>query len=143
MNAQKSRGRPGFFAKRARAIVLPYIVFSLLQGSVQIIMSGRTNSDLGVADLLLIPFIPISPFWFLYVLLIYVALVALWRPGVPMMLVAVGMTLLSPLAADSPWILFQILYFFSFYVAGALYQPGRIPSWWGWPQEKFGLRWLV
>ncbi|KAA2311714.1 acyltransferase [Pseudooceanicola sediminis] len=141
MNVRPSREKPGFFARRARAIVLPYLVFSLLQGAVQVVLAGSTNGNKGWADLLLIPIFPISPFWFLYVLLIYVGVVSVWRPGWPMMAVAAVLLLLSPLARDMDgWILFQILYFFAFYVAGVLWQPPRLAAG---PRALVGLGCLI
>jgi len=132
LNVFPSRNKPGFFRKRAFGIIIPYLAFSLLQGSIQVILSGRTNSELQIVDILLIPLFPISPFWFLYVLLIFVGIISLWRPGWPMMAVAVAMTLLSPLANGASYdVAFQVLYFFSFYVAGILFRVSTLPSWVG------------
>lgn len=138
MGVRASQAKSGFFARRAKGIVVPYVVFSLLQGGVQIVMAGQTNGELAPRDLLLIPIQPISPFWFLYVLLIYVALVSVFKPGWPLMAVAMVMTALSPLAEGvsfwplfhvSFWPLFQVLYFFSFYMAGVMFGAPRLP----WP----------
>lgn len=132
MNIRQSRTKPGFFARRAKGIVLPYIVFSLLQGGVKLLLEGQTNGSVSWQDLVLIPVHPISPFWFLYVLLIYVALVSLFRPGVLLMMVAIMMTALSPLMRDYTfWPLYQVFYFFSFYMAGALFPLQRLPVWVG------------
>lgn len=132
MNVRSSRDKPGFFERRAKGIILPYIVFSLLQGGAQVVMAGHTNGNLSWQDLLLLPVHPIAPFWFLYVLLIYVALVSLFRPSWIFMLVAIVMTALSPLAQGYKfWPLFQVLYFFSFYMVGVLFQAPRLPGWCG------------
>ena len=112
MGVRASQEKPGFFTRRSKSIIVPYIVFSLLQGGVQVVMAGQTNGALALRDLLLIPIHPISPFWFLYVLLIYVALASIFRPGWPLMAVAMVMTALSPLAQSLTfWPLFQVLYF--------------------------------
>jgi len=130
MNVLSSREKPGFFARRARSIVLPYLVFSLIQGGVQVVLAGSTNGTTGWADLLLIPISPISPFWFFYVLMIYVCIVSVWRPGWSMLACAATMLLLSPLAQEMDvWLFFQILYFFGFYVAGVMWQPPRLSGW--------------
>ena len=133
MNAAGSRHQPGFFRRRAMAIVLPYLVFSILQGSIQIALASETNGTLTWKDLLLIPLAPIWPFWFLYVLLVYVGIVSIWKPGRAMMAAAVVMLLLSPLAADvsGAILIFQILHFFVFFVAGALFRAPRVPGWSG------------
>tara|TARA_R110000737_G_scaffold26627_2_gene45378 strand:+ start:491 stop:1009 length:519 start_codon:yes stop_codon:yes gene_type:complete len=54
MNVRRSRDQSGFFSSRAKAIILPYIVFSLLQGAVQVVMAGQTNGDLAPIHLLMI-----------------------------------------------------------------------------------------
>lgn len=132
LNVMGSRDRPGFLARRARAILLPYLVFSLAQGLVQLVLAGQTNGQMTWTRLLMIPVDPISPFWFLYVLLIFTAVVALWRPGPAMLAVAGALLVLSAwLRGPDPWLLFEICYFFLFYVAGCLYRPGRLPAWAG------------
>ena len=49
---------------------VPYLFFSLLWWIFKFVLSGIVNSQLGLADLLLIPVFPISFMWFLYALLI-------------------------------------------------------------------------
>jgi len=134
MNVLSSRSRPGFFRRRAKAIILPYVVFSLFQGCMQVMFSGSTNGDLSWLDLAKIPFAPLVPFWFLYVLMIYVSVVALWRPGLAMLAVSVGMMLVSPLINPldtGGFPLFQIFYFFPFYVFGVVIQIPRLRIWVG------------
>ncbi|TNE63201.1 MAG: hypothetical protein EP336_18055 [Rhodobacteraceae bacterium] len=134
MNVLPSRSRPGFFRRRAKAIILPYVMFSLLQGCMQIMFSGSTNGNLSWLDLAKIPFAPISPFWFLYVLMIYVSIVALWRPGLAMLAVSVVMMLISPLIDPldtGGFPLFQAFYFFPFYVLGIVIQIPRLRIWVG------------
>lgn len=128
MNVMRSRERPGFFHKRVKAIMVPYFVFSLLQGGIQIVMSGQTNGSLEPWDLAMIPFSPISPYWFLYVLFFYVFLVSIWKPSLTMFAIAIVMTVLSPFAkaAAGGFPAFQIMYFLSFYVAGSLFKPQEI-----------------
>ncbi|WP_158971900.1 acyltransferase family protein [Chachezhania sediminis] len=126
LNVMGSRGKGGFFARRARAIVIPYFVFSLLQGGVQLALAGKTNGAMSVGELLRIPIDPIAPFWFLYVLFIYVALVSVWKPGWPMLALGCVTMAASHLVKDDHYFLFQILYFLPFYVAGCLFTPGRL-----------------
>ena len=51
-------------------IVYPYLLWSLLQGSVNVIMSAYTNNPLGWMDLIKILWNPIGQFWFLYSLFV-------------------------------------------------------------------------
>lgn len=133
MNVVRSRAKSGFLKRRAVAIVVPYFVFSILQGVIQIALAGQTNGSMSINALLMIFIAPLWPFWFLYVLMIYVVIVSMWKPGAAMMALAVAMLALSPLAADIPGgiLIFQILYFFVFYVAGALFRAPRLPTWAG------------
>lgn len=133
MNVVQSRTTPGFLRRRAMAIIVPYFVFSVIQGAVQIGLSGQTNGTTSITDLELIFVAPIGPFWFLYVLLIYVVIVAFWKPGAGMLALAIGMLALSPLASgvSGALLIFQTLYFFVFYVAGALFRVPTVPTWVG------------
>lgn len=132
LNVLASRNKEGFFQNRATAIIVPYFVFSAVQGVLKMVLAGQTNTTTSLQDLLLIPIYPMPPFWFLYVLLFYVALITIFNPGKRLMVVAVCMALISPFMHDlTKWPLFQILYFFPFYVAGVLYTVQRIPTWIG------------
>ncbi|MGL4875106.1 MAG: acyltransferase family protein [Clostridium sp.] len=51
------------------ALGIPYIIFSLAFGISKVIMSGDTNSELTIKDILKIPIHPIGPYWFLYALM--------------------------------------------------------------------------
>jgi len=128
LNVMRSRQKPSFFKRRAKALIIPYIVFSILSGGLQALLASHTNNSLSLQDLGLILLYPIPPFWFLYVLLIYTAIVSLWRPGWQMMAIAVLMLLASPLVGISAFPLFKILYFFAFFVAGILFPPPRLST---------------
>lgn len=127
MTTSRMLGAPGFFWARAQKIIILYLAFSLLQGGIQLGLSGQTNGEITLQRLLLIPVLPISPFWFLYVLLIYVGVLSILRPGWPLLLAAVALLALSPLARVNEFMLvFQILYFFLFFVVGAMFTPRKI-----------------
>lgn len=49
---------------------VPYVFFSFLWWMFKFVLSGIVNSQLGVADLMLIPIFPISFMWFIYALII-------------------------------------------------------------------------
>lgn len=64
--------RPGrFLRSKLLTIVVPYFVWSTIQGSVQIIMSGSTNHTLSISDWPWLFYKPIGQFWFLYALMIW------------------------------------------------------------------------
>ncbi len=131
MNIVKSRQKSMFLSSRAKAILVPYFVFSIFHGAIQILLANKTNSDIGLSNLLLIPIFPISPFWFLYVLMIFIVIMALFRPSKILLFAAVLMTASSPLLYGDKWVAFEVFYFFAFFVAGALWRPVLIPGWLG------------
>ena len=49
-------------------LAYPYFLWSIIQGGINIVLSGYTNSAMDLKTLLNIIFFPISQFWFLYVL---------------------------------------------------------------------------
>lgn len=67
-----SRDKPAgsFWQGRLRMIVYPYFLWSLVQGTIQVALSGSSavNATVGADRLLEILWVPISPFWFLYAL---------------------------------------------------------------------------
>lgn len=69
MNAGTGLTKPNFLKNKVLAIVYPYILWSVLQGLVQVILSGKTNTPLYFSDV--VPGIlwkPLGQFWFLYAL---------------------------------------------------------------------------
>lgn len=65
-------------APKCATLVLPYFVWSLIQGSVGVLLSNYKNSAMGWGQLVQIVYIPIAQFWFLYVLfLVFVLYFAL------------------------------------------------------------------
>jgi fucose 4-O-acetylase-like acetyltransferase len=61
-----------FLRKKAVAILYPYLIWSLIQGSLNALMSPYTNAPFNILDLpgrILV--VPIGHFWFLYVLFAY------------------------------------------------------------------------
>lgn len=64
------KGAGKFWSGRAKTIVYPYLLWSVLQGSVQVMISGTgaTNGGMTWARLGEILWSPLSPFWFLYAL---------------------------------------------------------------------------
>lgn len=55
-------------------IVIPYIVFSIVFWLSKLVMSSQVHNTVGINDLLMIPFYPLSTLWYLYALFIFVLL---------------------------------------------------------------------
>ncbi len=53
---------------KLQLLVYPYIIWSILQGSMNIVMASFTNNSTSWLDLLKITYEPIGQFWFLYAL---------------------------------------------------------------------------
>jgi fucose 4-O-acetylase-like acetyltransferase len=68
--AMDSAQRPvkAFISAKVRTIAYPYLLWSVIQSVLQLMMSGNTTSTITVADILKIPFDPVMQFWFLYAL---------------------------------------------------------------------------
>ncbi len=73
-------GRWSLITDKLRTIVYPYVVWSLLQGSTEVLLSRYTTAKTGWADVLAMGWQPRAQFWFLYVLfLLFVLLTLLYR----------------------------------------------------------------
>jgi fucose 4-O-acetylase-like acetyltransferase len=57
-----------FLRRRAVWIVAPYVLWSVIQGSVNVLLSAHTNHPLAWSQLAAIGWQPIAQFWFLYAL---------------------------------------------------------------------------
>ncbi len=68
--AMHSAQRPvgDFIVRKLRTIAYPYLVWSVLQSSLQLLMKGSTTNTLTITDILRIPIYPQMQFWFLYAL---------------------------------------------------------------------------
>jgi len=62
------RGKGGLIVNKVDTIVYPFIVWSLLQGFLEVVLSNYTNGDVTVANVLSLLWAPRAQFWFLYAL---------------------------------------------------------------------------
>lgn len=120
MNVAKGLARPRFLQSKLMTIVYPYLLWSLLQGLVQVVMSDSANYPFHLSDLATtILWKPLGQFWFLYALLlchIFVSLTSANR-------LKVGIFALAAYAAGIyfNWGMISLsLKFFLFYAAGLL-----------------------
>jgi fucose 4-O-acetylase-like acetyltransferase len=76
----KKRGFALFFASKLDSIFYLYVVWSLIQGSLSVLLSGVANERLGWLDVSTFLWAPRAQFWFLYVLFwVSVVAAAVWQ----------------------------------------------------------------
>jgi len=84
-------GAIGTVAAKLRTVAWPYLVWSLLQGVVELLLSRFTNGSVTLAEVASLLWQPRAQFWFLYALF-FIALLAIpvyrwlpsrWQPAVP------------------------------------------------------------
>lgn len=61
--------KKNFILNKINTIFYPYVIWSLLQGGTEVILSKYTNAKTNIIDVLSFPFHPRAQFWFLYALL--------------------------------------------------------------------------
>lgn len=128
LNVQHSlrRGAYAFLENKVWTIVYPYLLWSLFQGGITVLMSRNANIPIHVSDLTAIWYRPIAQFWFLYALMIC-HLLAVFVPSRPTLIVIAVACLVTF------WLLPGLdlrltLYHLPFYVAG-LYGTRVIAAW--------------
>lgn len=119
LNVQHSltRGTRPFLASKTWTIAYPYVLWSLIQGGVIMLISRNANIPITASDLVAIWYRPMAQFWFLYALMICHILAALIPNRTIMIVVAiVGLIafMLLPIRPD----LALTMHHLPFYVAG-------------------------
>jgi fucose 4-O-acetylase-like acetyltransferase len=123
-----ARGAGSFMSRRIRTIIYPYFIWSLIQGGAQIAFSAQTNGSATLETLGAILWTPITPFWFLYALMVYHLLaLVLKRMPTPVVFLVAAATFLASffLEPGTPPLLLR---FFLFYALGWLFAE-RIFAW--------------
>jgi fucose 4-O-acetylase-like acetyltransferase len=124
MNARRSLAKGSFLSSKIATIIYPYFLWSLLQGSIQLLLSGSANHAITVDDLLSIPWKPTSQFWFLYA--IYLCHVFIWLTRGDVVRIGIFALAAYPVGVytvGSLGILSNALIFFMFYVLGSFIEP--------------------
>ena len=62
------RGKTGLIVNKIDTVAYPFIIWSLLQGFIEVVLSRYTNGDVTVAEVLSLLWSPRAQFWFLYAL---------------------------------------------------------------------------
>jgi fucose 4-O-acetylase-like acetyltransferase len=114
----------GFFVDKLGTILYPYLLWSLIQYCVHLMMAGFTNGRPQPLNLLRFAYLPYAQFWFLYVLFINLMLATVLlrsRAGFALLIVSgVGLHFLSPYLKEFPWpVASQVCDKFLYVVAGA------------------------
>lgn len=95
-----ARGRGAFFSNKIVTILYPYFLWSLIEGSIELIFARFANTPIAPSDLAWIPIVPIEQFWFLYALFFgQLILLALYprRYLLPLTaVVAIGVVVFAP-----------------------------------------------
>lgn len=62
------RGKAGLIINKVDTIIYPFIVWSLLQGLIEVVLSSYTNGDVTLGQVFSLLWSPRAQFWFLYAL---------------------------------------------------------------------------
>lgn len=126
--ASLANGRVQFLQAKLWTIAYPYVLWSVIQGSVLVAFSSATNVQTHVSDVLMIGWRPMSQFWFLYVLMAcqLVALMLTSHRGL-LVGVAVGSFAVSTLLPQGG-IVGELLHAFPFFALGIL-RSGPLLGW--------------
>ena len=68
LQSLEKRGLPTFIAGKVDSLLYPYVLWSLVQGFVEVAMGRYTNSGAQVSDVLALAWAPRQQMWFLYAL---------------------------------------------------------------------------
>ncbi|ADW75176.1 acyltransferase 3 [Rahnella aceris] len=64
----QKNSKPDFIKKKIATIAYPYVIWSVIQGSIATLLSNFTNKKTDLISVLSFPYNPIGQFWFLYAL---------------------------------------------------------------------------
>jgi fucose 4-O-acetylase-like acetyltransferase len=71
------RSPKSFLLTKVDTILYPYVIWSLLQGAIEVVLSHYTNGHVTITEVLSFAWMPRAQFWFLYVLFFVFALALL------------------------------------------------------------------
>ncbi|WP_309262425.1 acyltransferase family protein [Lysobacter arvi] len=137
-----ARGRLGMVENKVQTILYPYVVWSLLQGGVEVLLSKYTNGGATLSELATLAWQPRAQLWFLYVLFLVFALAVLLYPrrrfgtGACILIALIGAIAFvwSDLIPDV-WVLVRLSTSFVFFSVGVLFSKYErdLPevNWWG------------
>ncbi|HMB22550.1 MAG TPA: acyltransferase family protein, partial [Anaerolineales bacterium] len=134
----RKRGPRSYLLDKFTRIAYPYLIWSIIQVSVEVIFSSQTQKGAGLEDLLAIPYRPWGQFWFIYALflmhIVYTAATPLGRFSAPVLFV-VGLGLFIYPIRIGEFALFGFSAHFIFFVSGIYFrkylidQQHVVPTW--------------
>lgn len=123
------KGPGAFLRTKLWTVAYPYILWSLIQGSIELALASHMNAPISGRDLASILWRPIAQFWFLYALFLYHVVAALLatRPhfllAISALLFAVSLTIQYGGA-----FLHNLAYMMLFYVIGVVHSRSVLSS---------------
>jgi len=64
----KKRGARAFLVNKVKFIAYPYLIWSFLQGGIELFFTQHSHRGITLGDIMGIPYLPLAQFWFLYAL---------------------------------------------------------------------------
>lgn len=127
------RRRPqAYLSGKLVSIGYPYLLWCLIQGSIQLQVAGQVNRGIAREDVFSILWSPLGHFWFLYALLICFAVVTVlrFRTGAMLAVAAVSLALFALQYGNTavPSIVAVTLFYFPHFVAGIVLSE-RLRGW--------------
>jgi len=119
VTASMAKGRLRFLRNKIWTIVYPYILWSLFQGSIQVLFPHMVNAPHSAKSLITILWRPIGQFWFLYVLFVCHLFAFVCRAN-RVLLVSLAIALLLADRWHPNDLLKSVAIMFSFYVGSIL-----------------------
>lgn len=143
----RAHGRWPFLRSKLRTVAYPYVLWSLIQGGLLVLLSSQTNSKADWSMLWSIGWRPIAPFWFLYALMLYILLVAIVGLRARILIPVAAAGLIGSAYLNGDTLLHQLCYQATFFVIGALGSQS-IMHWtprpaWPWLITSTGLWWVA
>ena len=127
----RKRGTIGFIANKLDTLFYPYVIWTLMQGSIEILLNRWTNNHATVADVAQFLWYPRAQLWFLYALLVVSILAALLLKNAKrsvsgwLVLVAAAAFLAREHNLGVPAVNYVLTYF-GFFLMGAYFQASKL-----------------
>lgn len=111
----------GGIIQKCKTLMIPYIIWSLLQGSINVILSSYTNTPKSWLDIFSIFATPIAQFWFLYTLFIMFLLYFIFRKFFSLYIIGVLSIIMYFFAPFMEvWVFSDLFSFFIYFITGAI-----------------------
>ena len=121
----QKRGPKSYLLDKFSRIAYPYLIWSVLQVSVEVIFSSQTQKGATLADLLAVPYIPWGQFWFVYALflmhIVYTISTYFGKYSLPLLFIMACILYLNP-SHSALMGLFGFSMHFIFFVSGIIFR---------------------